>query len=762
MTMPRLNRLSAAVFAAMLCLPAATVFADDQTGDPTYNEDSAQQLDEITVTARRRSESIQEVPVAVSAFSSEDLKDIQASNIDGLQGSVPNLNIVQGRGSSSSVNAFIRGIGQPDALQTFDPGVGMYVDDVYFSRIQGALFGLHDVERVEVLRGPQGTLYGKNSTGGAIKLVTRRPIGGTPEADVEFTAGNYGRLEGRFYGALPFSDTAGASIALASTSNDGFVRDPDSGQRYNDDNTRALRFKLAGDPSERVSWDFTLDYTRQDNALTLGNPEAPLVQIDLATFAATPLLIPSASEYDYRSRTSFDDGQGQDLKHWGARFGFDVDLTDAWTFRSITSYRELESDSYIDIDASQFELGDVLVTFDQDQTSQEFQFQFDNGSNLQSVFGLYYLKENVPSYQEAYGDDLFTFAGMPVTFLRTIDDDLSTTSYAAFAHTSWQFAPSWTLSAGLRYTSEEKNYWRTTSTFWSPALAILNETVAFEDSQTWNAWTPSISLEKTFSDQIMGYASANRGFKSGGFNGRANAALETTAAMFDPEYVWTYEIGLKMNSADRRLLGNIAAFHSDYKDFQARVSEVLNPDSPTPTFSFPVLNAASMTIQGVEFEGMALIGSGTRLSAQIGWMDADYDEFADLRTTDPANPAFDPTLHAHVPFSPDWSVRLAASQSFYLANGAAFTVGADASYRGDTWLSVDNRDVLSQEAYTVFGLFGVFDSADSKWQLRAGVRNLTDEVYKIDGQEFSSVGNIQTAYFGLPRHWYASVRYSFF
>jgi iron complex outermembrane receptor protein len=773
MTMPRMNRLSAALVAALLSLPATMVVADDQTSAP--GEETAQQLDAVTVTARRRSESIQEVPVAVSAFNGEELKDMQAKNIDGLQGSVPNLNIVQGRGSSSSVNVFIRGIGQPDALQTFDPGVGMYVDDVYFSRIQGALFGLHDVERVEVLRGPQGTLYGKNSTGGAIKLVTRRPLGGTPEADVEFTAGNYGRFEGRFYGALPFSETAGASIALASSVNDGYVRDPATSKRYNDEDTRAIRLKFSGDPSDRLSWDFSLDYTRQDNGLTLGEPMAPLIRTDLQTQTIVPLLIPDGSEYDYRTRTSFAPDQGQELKHWGARFGFDVDIGDRWMFRSITSYRELESDSFIDIDASQFELGDVLVAFDQDQTSQEFQFQYDNGSNLQGVFGLYYLKENVPSYQEAYADDLFAYGGTAVDFLRTINDDLSTTSYAAFAHGSWEFAPSWTLSAGIRYTSEEKDYWRTTSTFWDsealyelPALGIalpfsaLNETVAFEGRKTWNAWTPSISLEKAFSDQMMGYVSANRGFKSGGFNGRANSQLETTAAIFDPEYVWTYEIGLKMNSADRRLQGNLAAFHSDYKDFQARVSEVLNPDSPTPTFSFPVLNAASMTIKGIEFEGVALVGSGTRLSAQIGWMDAKYDEFADLRTTDPANPAYDPRLHAHVPFSPDWTARLAASHTFYAASGAAFTLGADVSYRGETWLSVDNRDVLSQDAYTVAGLFGVYDSADSKWQVRAGVRNLTDEVYRIDGQEFSSVGNIQTAYYGWPRHYYASVRYSFY
>ena len=165
-----------------------------RTGKQTAAQrDKATELESITVTARRASENIEKVPVAISAFSSEDLKDLQADDINGLQGAVPNLNIVQGRGSSGSVNIFIRGIGQPDALQTFDPGVGFYVDDVYYSRIQGELFDLFDVDQVEVLRGPQGTLYGKNSTGGAIKIITKKPSD-TPEGSVEVTVGDYGRV----------------------------------------------------------------------------------------------------------------------------------------------------------------------------------------------------------------------------------------------------------------------------------------------------------------------------------------------------------------------------------------------------------------------------------------------------------------------------------------------------------------------------------------------------------------------------------------
>lgn len=759
MTVPRINRLTAALLLALLAAPTLVLAQDDPADDETADAQErrgaapASELEAVTVTARRRAEDIQEVPVAVSAFELEDLRDMQARSLDGLQGSVPNLNIVQGRGSASSVNAFIRGIGQPDALQSFDPGVGIYVDDVYFSRIQGALFSLYDVERIEVLRGPQGSLYGKNSTGGAIKVVTRRP-GPDQVGDFEFTAGDHGRLEGRFYGSTPLSDHVGISVAAVVSANDGYVSDPAIDADYNDDDNRAVRMKVVNDRSERFNWAFSFDYTNQDNALTLGRPEAPLIQTDLA-LGAVVLRPPEAGEYDFESSTSFGPGQGQELEHAGGSFSFDSVLTDSLVLKSITAYRTLETSSFIDIDASEFELGDVLVELDQDQTSQEFQLQYDAGGNVQGIVGLYYLKENVPSHQEAYADDFLALAGTPISFLRTIDDDLETTSQAVFGQVSWQFAPTWSLSAGLRYTAEDKDYVRTTSTFSS--LAALRGTFAFEVDDSWNATTPSASLEKSFNDNMMGYVSASRGFKSGGFNGRANSAAEVST--FEPEYVWTYEAGLKMTSSDRRLLGNFALFHSDYQDFQARVSEVTNPGAPIPNFSFPVLNAAELTIQGFEFEGVALVGEGTKLSAQIGWLDASYDRFDDPRID--VNPAL-ADLHEHVPFSPDWTARLAASHSFYLDGGAALTLGADASYRGETWLSVDNRDVLSQGSYTLVGAYGVFDSADAKWQLRAGVRNLTDEVYKTEGQEFSSVGNIQTAYYGWPRHYYVAARYSFF
>ncbi|MGE8232874.1 MAG: TonB-dependent receptor [Stenotrophomonas sp.] len=734
----------------ILLAPAAFVQAQEQQAAPAGTK--ATQLDEVTVTARRRSESIQDVPVAVSAFGEEQIKDLQASTVEGLQGAVPNMNIAQGRGSANSVNVFIRGIGQPDALQTFDPGVGMYVDDVYYSRINGALFSLFDIQQLEVLRGPQGTLYGKNSTGGAIKLTTKNPFDNEGGA-VEVTAGDYGRLEGRFYVSGKLSDTIAASIAGAKITNDGYVKDAVSGKRYNDDDTEALRAKLAFQPTDNFSAVLSLDTTKQDAALTLGRPMAPLLQTSLAPAGVIVLQPGETGEWNRRAQTSFQNGEGQYLKHSGASLSMNWDINEQFTLKSISSYRKLKTESYIDIDASEYELGDVLVALDQNQKSQEFQLHYDNGSNLHATFGAYYMKENVPSYQEAYADDLFSFLGGKVPFLRTIDDDLTTTSTAAFAHVNWEFVPTWTVAAGVRWTKDKKDYDRSTSTFWGAPFASLNGTVAFDAKASWTAVTPSISLQKEFSDNLMGYVSANRGFKSGGFNGRANTVYDTQHAKFDPEYVWTYELGLKGSSADHRLRGTATAFYSNYSDFQARVSQDVG--------TFPVLNAAKLNIKGIELEGSALLGESTTLSAQLGWMDAKYDSFEDFRL-DPSYAGYDPTVnHDHVPFSPDVTARVALQHVFSLGDNGSLTFGGDVSYRSETWLSVDNRKVLSQDAYTLLGAYGVWDSSQLTWQVRAGVRNLTDKQYKTEGQEFASVGNIQTAYYGLPRNWYVSVRYNF-
>jgi len=707
-------------------------------------------LDSIQVTARRRSESILDVPVAVSAFSEEQMKDLQANNIAGLQNAVPNINIV---GSANTVNVFVRGIGQPDTLHTFDPGVGMYVDDVYYSRVNGALFSLFDIQQVEVLRGPQGTLYGKNSTGGAIKLTTKNPFD-NPDGSAEITIGNYGLLEGRFYAAQTLGERLAASLAGAKITNDGYVKDADTGKGYNDDDSESLRLKLVYNATDHVRATLSLDTVRQDAALTIGRPLAELRQNSLAPAGIIALRPADTGRWSRRVRTSFQNGEGLYMRHSGGALSLDWDINPHWTFKSITALRRLKTDSYVDIDGTEYELGDVLVAVNQHQRSQELQLHYDNGSHLHATFGAYYMKENTPSHQQAYADDLFSLLGNRIAFLRDIDDDLDTTSTAVFSHLNWEFVPSWTLAAGLRYSRDRKDYWRTTSTFWGAPFEALNETVAFTGKASWTALTPSVSLQKAFSRNLMGYVSANRGFKSGGFNGRANTVADTENARFDPEYVWTYELGIKGVSGNQRLRGSMAVFYSNYSDFQARVSQDVG--------TFPVLNAAKLNIKGAELEASYGLGESTTLSTQIGWMDARYERFDDFRL-DPSWPGFDPNVnHNHVPFSPQWTARLALQHVFSLSDsGGNLTVGGDIALRAETWLTVDNWPDLRQDAYSISGLFAVWDSPQLTWQVRAGVRNLTDREYRASGTEFSSVGNIQTAYYGLPRNWYLSLRYQF-
>ncbi|QDH68709.1 TonB-dependent receptor [Marilutibacter alkalisoli] len=734
---------------AVFATPSQAQSAQEAASGPAAD---AKTLDSVTVTARRREESAHRVPIAVTALDALDLRDLQADRLGGLQGAAPNVNIVQGRGSASSANVFIRGIGQPDALPTFDPGVGMYIDDVYYSRIQGALFNLFDIERIEVLRGPQGTLYGKNSTGGAIRVVTREP-GDSVTAEVEAAVGDHGRAEVRGYAAAPLGASASASLAVIGTDNDGYVRDSD-GRRYNDDGSEAARLKLVLRSGDAFSATIGADYTRQRNAPSLGNPEAPLFQTELATGARRLLLTPRPGDYDFVSDTSLSPGSRQRLTHQGVAATLSFDGGSAWRLKSISAYRDLDAAYAIDIDASPFRLGDTLATLDQHQWSQELQLQYDAGGRVRAVYGLYYLQEKFNGSQDVTSDDVLTFMGLPVPYRTVSDERQSSDSAAAFAQVDWEFAPAWTLSAGLRYTRERKDYARNVAAI--TGLPPLNSEFSFQADASWSAWTPSLSLSRAFGEHVTGYVSANRGFKSGGFNGRAGSDAET--APFDPEYVWTYELGLKAQSRNGRLRGNVTVFHSDYRDFQARVADVTDPASPTPSFVFPVLNAARMSIDGVEFEGVALFGQGLRLSAQLGWMDARYDRFDDPRVTlDPALAG----LHDHVPFSPRWTAQLALSRIFSLGNGSRFTVGSDVSWRDETWLSVDNRDALRQPAHAVVGAFARWDSPDERWQLRAGVRNLTDKVYKTDAQEFSSVANVQTAYYGWPRHYTLAVSYSF-
>jgi iron complex outermembrane receptor protein len=721
--------------------PEATAAADAE------GQDSA--TGDIVVTARRSAERLQRVPAAVSSFNERALDRLQATDTTALQGAVPNLNIVQGRGSSNATNIYIRGIGQPDALQTFDPAVGVYVDDVYLSRIRGNQLDLLDVERIEVLRGPQGTLYGKNTIGGAIKFISRRP-GQDFRANASVSVGNYDQLDLKGAASGPVSSTLAAGFAVMRSTHDGYVRDEVLDRRYNDKNSIGARGTLAFTPSTNVRVDLTADYSHDDAALNVGRPLN-----NLSTFSGTFLVVsdPNAS-YRWRGRTSPQLPNTTKLWHYGFAGTAAVDVTDALTLKSITAYRNLKTRDFIDIDATQYEIGDVQVNVDQHQFSQEFQATY-TGDRLSGVAGLYYLKEDIGSHQEAYADDLLGPVFGNATFLRTVDDDLTTKSYAGYANGSFEIVPTVRLSAGIRFTRETKDYARTTSTF--STFAPFNGTFAFVPPKgTWKDTSPMASLDWQVIPSTMVYARVAKGFKSGGFNGRANSVGESTK--YDPETVWSYEAGFKTNIANQLRL-NGAVFYNDYKNFQARVSGLdTDPITGLPAPKLSVLNAGKLRIQGAELEAAWTPVEGLLIDGQLGYLDAKYKEFADVRfVTTGGSRAFQTPA-----FAPKWTLRGGAQYAFDLGGSGGITVGGQARYKSRTALAVDNTFLIAgngttevpglfQKGYWLYDARIVYETANKHYAVGLYGQNLTKKAYKTDAQEFSSVGSIRTVYYGAPR-----------
>lgn len=758
---------------ALLAVPASAqdaLAAAEQVSDQAA---AAVAEDEIVVLARRREERLLDVPLAVTALSQDALLKAQAVDLGGVQGLIPNVNIVQGRGSATNANIFIRGVGQPDALQTFDPAVGLYLDGVYISRIQGALFNLFDVERIEVLRGPQGTLYGKNTVGGAVNIVSRKPDLAAFHASGSIQYGRFDQILVNGYATAPLvEDKLALSLAGVYDKRDGFVTDPRTGRRYNDRNTQAIRGILRAQPTETLELSLAADYTRQRTRPTLGYPTAPLIATQFAPAAAVTLVPPNPyGPYDFRASTSLQPGQGQRLDHWGVSLTANLELTDRLSLTSITAYRNLQPDFFIDIDASEAELGDVFVGIDQQQFSQELQLKYEN-DRLTGVVGLYYLWEKNVSRQEAYADDLFRLTPtVPITFTRFIDDDQRTKNYAAFGQLTYDLTDRFAVTAGLRYTRETKRYNRFTTT--QSSLPLLNN-LAFrfpdnlpapfnaDDDVSFGAWTPSLTLSYKPTPDTLLYASASRGFKSGGFNGRVNSlndvtefvnGVATIVPFFRPETVWTYETGAKGSFLDGRVVLSAAAFYSDYRNFQARVG---GGNNTALGGALPVLNAGELRIWGLELEAALRPTERLTLRSSFGYLNSEYQEFNDARRVPPAAFSCNPTgaqIVCEPPFAPPITFSQSVDYAVPLGNAGTLTFGGDARFVDRHFLSVDNRPGLIENGYWLANAFVRYDAPSRIWYLQGGVRNLFDTVYRTDGQEFSSVGNIQTAFFGDPRTW---------
>ncbi len=719
--------------------------------DAPAGSQQAAQVEDVVVTARRTEESLQRTPLAVSAFSGETLNQIGATQVTDLQGAVPNLNIVQGRASSNATNIYIRGVGQPDALQTFDPAVGVYVDDVYYARIRGTQFDLLDLERVEVLRGPQGTLYGKNTIGGALKLVSRRP-GQTFRARGSVAYGEYDMIDVQGAVSGPISDTLAFGLSALHSERGGYVTNPVTGDEYNDKNTNAFRAALAWDPSDNFRVDLTADYSNDDAGLVIGQPTNNLTTILGVPVYVAPNPVP---DFNFEATPTPATPNETRLESRGVALNVTYDLSDSLSLKSITAFRRLNTDDYIDFDGIALELTSALVAVDQEQISQEFQLTYEAGP-VTAVGGLYYLKEDVSSHQEVYAADLLGAAFFNSDFERTVDDTLETTSKAIYGNVSYDLTDRLRVSGGLRYTNEEKDYWRTTSTFYD-LLPAFNATYVFAPPVAEYSDTSFMaSMDYQVTDEVMLYGRFAQGFKSGGYNGRANSASESTE--YAPETAETIEFGAKATAYENRLRLNVAAFSTQYEDFQARVSGLdLDPITNLPAPVLSVINAGSLEITGLEVEAVAALTPALTVDAQIGLLEARYVEFNDARFTN----TFGSRAFQEPAFSPDLTARYGVTYVADIPGGGDMTFGGVAKYRSRMALAVDNTAVNStvelpgmfQEEYWLFDARAVWNDASGRYTVGLYGQNLTNEVYKTDAQEFSSVGNIRTAYYGAPRTW---------
>ena len=751
-TLFKVALLSGAAWSASstLALAAAPAPADTTVG-------------EVVVTARRTSESLQKTPLSVTAVSQAQLEAEGAQNTTALQGTVPNMNIVQGRGQADATNIYIRGVGQPDALQTFDPAVGVYVDDVYYPRIVGSMFDLLNLKDIEVLRGPQGTLYGKNTIAGALKIDTVQP-GDAFHAGADLSVGDYNFVGVKGFVMGPVSDTLSLGLSALSETHDGYVKDPLSGRTYNNEDTQSVRGQAVWRPSNDFSLALTADYTHEDPHLTAGQPTSTISD----AFGIPLDVITHIPKWNWKASLGNDLPNEQPLDTGGVSAVATWNLNDAFTLKSITSYRHLQYDYFIDIDATPLEVGDVQVAVKDDTFSQELQLFYKAGPwNI--VGGAYYLNEHITSNQDAYANDYIAnpFPGLAAsTFLRTIHDDLRTQSFALYGNAILAISDDLHISAGLRVTEESKKYAFTTSTFSDNPIFDGTYTPAFEqDPKSWMNVSPMVSIDYQVTPAAMIYARMAEGFQSGGFNGRSDSS-STGLLPYAPETLWSYEAGFKTDWFEHRLRLNGDVFLNDYRNFQASVGAFEPGPGGINTAVDTVINAGALTISGAELELTAAPTEHLRFDAEIGYLDAKYSRFNDTNYITPSNPNGSRTWMTPA-FSPKWTIKLGPSYRWDVGGGH-LTLADQARYRSTMALAIDNADKnmvrypgMFQPSYWVDDAELVWDSGDGRYSLGLYAKNIANTAYRTDAENFLTVGGILTAYYGDPRTVNVTFRYRY-
>lgn len=724
-------------------------------------------LEEITVTAQKREQSLQDVGISVTAFTGEQLSSLGFTNAQQVTRLAAGVSTVQPNGEANYSIA-IRGASSSDFTSNNESPVSVYVDEVYISQMSGAGFMLFDMERVEILRGPQGTLFGRNATGGLAHYITRKP---SQESDgyAKITVGEYSqiKLEGAFGGAL--TDTISGRISISTHNNDGYVENRFTGNDLNEADDWAVRGQLLFEPNDNLEVLLNVRASGQDirtgffefssaNIPGERTPNQPSITLGYLDNDGDPF----AGDYD---KEGFNDaetfGTTATIKWSGDRFN----LT------SITDVQSVERDYIEDSDASPVPFFNFFLNTDADQWSQELRFDGEN-EQLKWVAGFYYLDIEISDanggesnvFADAFLDgfglfDLLTPEEQATAFVepgtvRGFDSPytIDTQSWSIFGQIEYEFSPQLTGILGFRYIDEEKDYaYQNNVVRFIPGTRFRNGNPniiatleAQTNSQSDSLWSARAELDYRPNDNLLLYGSWNRGVKAGGYNAPFLPLVDNSAANFfyGPEEMDAFEVGFKWSFADGLARLNGAAYIYDYSDYQA--------------FDLVVLDALTSNrdadMSGFEIELQTSPVDGLDILFGAAYNDADVD--LDGRESRPVQ-------------SPEWNINALVRYQWAMANGNV-AIQLDSDYRSEQLFALSGLNSVNQGGYTVTNASVSYATEDEKWLFSLFVDNIFDEEYRV--QQFDLTGNLFEGdgvmglieeYYGRPQWWGFSATVNF-
>ena len=728
---------------------------------PSIAQESRLQVEEIIVTATKRAVSLQDVPIAITAVTSSDIAGAGLESIQDAASMVPNFEFPTSRNPGES-DVAIRGISAniPFSSAGFDAGFGVYLDGVYQGRQDAANADLGEVERIEVLRGPQGTLFGKNTIAGAINIVTKKP-GNEFEGKFEADIGDYEYRRARGLINIPLiEDKLAARFSATRASRGGYVTNVTT----NDDDVGSYdqwgaRANFAYTPTETSRFYLSFDASDYD--------EKTYVVENIENGGAEGEV--SFDNEKYTTHTDMQDLAG--TSGFGTSLTYEHDFSNGYSLTSITGYRANEASVFWDVDLRPMEGYYSDLVFDQSQFTQEIRIASPSDGQFDYVAGLYYYEhENDFLNASCIGIDWFAYAGC-----FNYNHELKTSSYAAFVHANYRINDQLSMFGGMRYTDESKSFSKSTTDIDPPGYVsgilggLEGQYPDIRDIDNDNVST-TLGLQFSASDNAMYYASFATGFKSGGYNSAATSLFELESNLtVDPEKATSYEVGIKSSWMDNRLTANAALFVIDYEDLQVQVWDPSIGLGGVSVWG----NAAKVGSQGLELETVFQATENLQLAAAVGYVDATYDVFPGVALPegegapgDDNDGLIDAKTDAsgnQVPIAPKWNANVTASHQYPLKNGGSLVTRIEYTYKGDRFSDQGSANTPGDElpSYSLVNLRLGYNPEAANWSVNLWARNLTNTQKAEESRYFNFVGARQTKRYMTPRTYGVSFNYDF-